>query len=305
MIQLPLKSYYIFASLALLAVVSCKNSCSKEKLEIKDPQAAVGGLDFSGLSKEQVTGFTKLLSDEICPCGCPKTFAQCLNNQEKCKVGDLLAQWALGHLKSGVSERELFQALSDEINKGFMSEPLKVKTEDAHHKGQITAPITVIEFADFECPACKLAAQSLGKVLKNHKDDIQVYFMHCPLNTHPHAEAAAVAAEAAARQNKFWDMHDALFAYEGPLSESAIQKLATNVFAAEELVKFKKDLLDPQLLTKVRAQKDYAMKELKLAGTPTFLFNSRLYNLSLAEDGFLLRIAMEKARTSINCQAHE
>ena len=126
-----------------------------------------------------------------------------------------------------------------------MSEPLKVQTEGAHHKGQASAPITIIKFADFECPACKFAARSLTKVLENNKNDIQVYFMHFPLNTHPHAEAAAVAAEAASLQGKFWDMHDALFAYEGALSESAIRTLATTFFTPQQLVKLKKIFLIP------------------------------------------------------------
>jgi len=298
------RSYYLCASVAILALASCE-SCQKEKLEKSELPSVVTikELDFTGLTKEKSDAFSKLLNDEICPCGCPKTFAQCLKNPPECEAGKLLAQWALGHLKADVSERALFQALSDEINKGFMSEPLDVKTEGAHHKGEASAPITIIEFADFECPACKLAAQNLSKVLENNKNDVRVYFMHFPLNTHPHAEAAAVAAEAAALQGKFWDMHDALFAYEGALSESAIRTLATKFFTPQQLLKFEKDILDPQLLAKVRAQKEYATNMLKLSGTPTFLFNGRLYNLSLAEDGFLLRIAMEKARKGINCQA--
>jgi protein-disulfide isomerase len=292
----------------LLVTAACNKSCTGRKdstdtqvdaaiKELRVPQA----IDTQSLSKEQQASFTKLLNDEICPCGCPRSFADCLSSSEKkCEAGILLAQWAVGHLKAGTPERALYQAISDEINKGFMLEPLNVTTDDAHHKGPKSAPVTIIEFADFECPACKIAAKSLSRVIKDRPNDIQLYFMHMPLNSHPHAEATAVAAEAAARQNKFWEMHDALFAHEGTLNEAALNIIAATIFKPKELAQFHKDQKDPSLLAKVRSQKEYASKTLKLEGTPTFLFNGRPYNLSLSEDGFLLRLAMEKARTN-NC----
>ena len=302
MIQ-ALRSYFYYL-IALLCLASCQKSCAPETKMSADKRQAELNLNYQSLSKEQIANFNKLLDDEISPCGCPKTFAQCLSNKDECEPARLLADWALGHLKNNVPERALFQAVSDEINKGYMSEPLNVKIEGANHKGKKDAPITVIEFADFECPACKLASRALSKVLADRPDEIQVYFMHFPLNIHPQAEAAAVAAEAAAKQNKFWQMHDALFAHEGALSEKAIHQAAVSIFSPHELLKFEKDLQDPALLKKVRAQKDHAQQELKLGSTPTFLFNNRQYNLSLAEDGFLLRVAMEKARSGINCQNH-
>ena len=82
------KSYYLCASLAILALASCE-SCRKEKLgNGEQPSVAtIEELDFTGLTKEQSNAFTKLLNDEICPCGCPKTFAQCLKNPQECEAG--------------------------------------------------------------------------------------------------------------------------------------------------------------------------------------------------------------------------
>lgn len=303
----------IGAIFLLIFLSACtKNGCGKMEnatanTESKQAPGQVDefpSLSFVGLNAEQKKGIIKLFNDEICPCGCPKTFAQCLVDEDECKPGRLLAQWAADQLKSGAPERTLFQVLSEEINLGYMSKQIAINTEQAQQKGDKNAPITIVEFADFECPACKIAAKAIAALRKEKGKEIQLYFMHFPLSVHPQAEAAAVAAEAAGLQGKFWKMHDLLFDYEGPLSDKVLSDFANKIFGSntEQRAKFETDRQDPKLLEKIRKQKDYAMNELRLMGTPSFFFNGRLYNLSLARDGFLLRIAMERARVGINCK---
>jgi hypothetical protein len=298
-----------FALISALLLLNCEKSCSKKpatpatqiKEEAKNLITSFPELKLDGLNETQVKSLTKLLNEEICPCGCPKTFAACLNISG-CKPGVLLAQWTIDQLKEGAPEHYLYKAISEEINAGFLAEAKKITTLDAHRKGNPNAPIVIVEFADFECPACKMAAREMKEFLSENKDDVQIYFMHFPLNVHPHAEAAALAAEAAGKQGKFWDMHDLLFGYQGPLTENIITDFAKTMFNTKQMAQFKKDLLDPALSQKVKAHKEYGQNELKLMGTPAFMWNGRPYNLSSSKDGYRLRLAMEKARAAITCQ---
>src|SRR5262249_4034811 len=79
-------------------------------------------------------------------------------------------------------------------------------------RGQAQAPVTIIEFADFQCPYCQQAEEVLRTVMANHGDAVRLVFRNLPLsNVHPNATIAAIAGVCADRQGKFWDMHDAMF----------------------------------------------------------------------------------------------
>jgi protein-disulfide isomerase len=82
-----------------------------------------------------------------------------------------------------------------------------------HLRGDASAKVTIVEYGDFECPNCKQAAPSLKLILEHFAPNVCLVFRHFPLvEVHPHAFAAAEAAEAAAAQGEFWAMHDRLFA---------------------------------------------------------------------------------------------
>src|SRR3954465_15059402 len=83
---------------------------------------------------------------------------------------------------------------------------------DDHRKGREDAPITLVEYGDFECPYCGAAYPVVQAVRRLLGDELRTVFRHFPLKEgHPHAEHAAEAAEAAGAQGKFWEMHDQLF----------------------------------------------------------------------------------------------
>lgn len=305
----------LFLFLSILCLISCHEACLQkdtalkkenfkpELSEEKIPQLpSFSELNLADLSQEKIAVLSKVFNNEICPCGCPKSFAQCLEMPQGCKAGIILAQWAADQLKAGHPERFVLQGLSEEINAGYLVSPLPVKTSGAYQKGNKKAPIIIVEFADFECPACKVAHQAVEDLLKNNEQKVQLYFMHFPLTAHPYAEKAAVAAEAAGLLGKFWQMHDLLFKSDKPLSDEQIILLAQKIFAKDQLKKFRKNLKKEALLKKVRAQREHAMNDLKLMGTPAFLFNGRPYNLALTESGLKLRLEMELLRSSINCR---
>ena len=123
---------------------------------------------------------------------------------------------------------------------------------DAYSKGSATARITLTEFADFQCPACRAARSVIDQVMADHPQDIKLVFRHFPLTTiHPLALLAAEASEAAGHQGKFWEMHDLLYARQeewGSLAKSSSSQEALalfNRYATElslDLPKFSKDI---------------------------------------------------------------
>ncbi|MEK7166597.1 MAG: thioredoxin domain-containing protein, partial [Patescibacteria group bacterium] len=99
----------------------------------------------------------------------------------------------------------------------FFSRPPKTVSSDVlipqevWATGSATPKITLVEFSDFECPACGAAYPVVKKVTETYKDDLRFVFRHFPLAQHKNARFAAQAAEAAGAQGKFWEMHDLLF----------------------------------------------------------------------------------------------
>ena len=85
-------------------------------------------------------------------------------------------------------------------------------------KGPPDAPITIVEFSDFQCPFCASAQAVLKQVLEAYPNEVKIVFRHFPLERHPEAKIAAEAAECAARQGKFWEYHDRLFANPSAIS---------------------------------------------------------------------------------------
>lgn len=96
-----------------------------------------------------------------------------------------------------------------------------------HQLGAEHAPVTVVEYADFECPICKQAAPALKLLLRHFPEEVRIVFRHFPLEAvHPHALAAAEAAEVAGAQGKFWEMHDLLFANQLHLKANHLRSYA-------------------------------------------------------------------------------
>ncbi|MFA5129418.1 MAG: thioredoxin domain-containing protein [Patescibacteria group bacterium] len=89
--------------------------------------------------------------------------------------------------------------------------PAAVSNTD-HIRGNKDAKVTLIEYSDYECPYCQKHEVTIAQILKDYPNDVRLVYRYFPLSSiHPNAERAAVAAECAAKQNKFWEMHDKLF----------------------------------------------------------------------------------------------
>ncbi|NGM15507.1 thioredoxin domain-containing protein [Verrucosispora sp. WMMA2044] len=106
-----------------------------------------------------------------------------------------------------------------------MTTPLQVTarlrtpvTEHDHIRGPHSAPVTIVQYGDFQCPFCGLAHANLTEVLRQRADTVRHVYRHFPItNVHPYAERAAEAAEAAGRRGRFWQMHDWLYDHQDQL----------------------------------------------------------------------------------------
>jgi protein-disulfide isomerase len=141
-------------------------------------------------------------------------------------------------------------------------------------KGAPTASITIVEWADFECPACQAAVPVLNQFVKDN-DDVRLVFKNFPLDIHENAEYAARAAMAADLQGKFWEMHKGLFSSQMPLTESTILQIAEDL--EFDMEKFKKDQRSEAVADAVARDRKQGEK-VKLRATPTLYINGRLFS---------------------------
>lgn len=154
---------------------------------------------------------------------------------------------------------------------------LEVSEEEvAHTKGNTESGLLLVEYSDFQCPACKAAAPAVADLVENFGDQFALEYRHFPLSQiHPNAKAAAAAAEAAGIQGKFWEMHDMLFDNQSQWGQSFNPERFFRGYAVELGLnedRFRFDLDSAMVNDRVEADAAEAA-ELQLPGTPAFVFN--------------------------------
>ena len=152
--------------------------------------------------------------------------------------------------------------------------PAVSKTDN--RQGSDKAVIELVEYGDYQCPHCGHAYPIIKKIQKALGEKLLFVFRNFPLQEiHEDALLAAVASEAAALQNKFWEMHDLIFENQQDLSEENILALAESLKLDRK--KFEKDLENEKLLDKVKADLESGIRS-GVNGTPTFFVNGIKYN---------------------------
>ncbi len=158
----------------------------------------------------------------------------------------------------------------------FLLEPPVDPTD--HLLGEPHAPVAVLEFGDFECPNCKQAAPAVKLLLERFPGRVRFAFRHFPLEeVHPHALAAAEAAEIAAAQGRFWPMHDLLFENQMHLKSANLRAYAERLQL--DMTRYTAEFDDHIYLQRVREhmQSGHASG---VRGTPTFFVNRTIQDVS-------------------------
>jgi protein-disulfide isomerase len=173
-----------------------------------------------------------------------------------------------------------------------MSTPLRKPVDDDDHSaGPRDAPITLVEYGDFECPFCGQAYPIVKAIQKELGDRLRFVFRNFPITgSHPHAQHAAEAAEAAAAQNRYWEMHDTLFENQDALDDRHLLKYAeklaldTNQFRMElESGVYAPDV-EEDFLSGARSG---------VNGTPTFFVNGYRFDGDWTDPALFARALLE------------
>jgi protein-disulfide isomerase len=156
--------------------------------------------------------------------------------------------------------------------------PIAVNPGGGHIRGKATAPVTLVEFGDYECPSCGYYYPMVEEVLRRYPDKVKLEFHHYPLiQMHAHALAAAMAAEAAGDQGKYWEMHDLLYKNQSQWARNPNPESQFLAYAASlglDANKFMRSLKSPDV--EKRILEDIQRGSVaKVQGTPSFYINGQ------------------------------
>jgi Na+/H+ antiporter NhaA len=172
-----------------------------------------------------------------------------------------------------------------------------VDAERDHVRGPDDAPVTLVEYGDFECPYCGQAEPVVRELLADY-GDLRYVWRHLPLtDVHPHAQLAAEASEAAANQGKFWEMHDRLLHHQDELTAKDLMRHAAEVGLNAD--QFTQDMRKRTGQPKVISDVDSADLS-SVSGTPTFFINGRRYHGAYDIDTLSAAVRAARARALIS-----
>jgi protein-disulfide isomerase len=176
--------------------------------------------------------------------------------------------------KTAQRKAELVRSLRDAAGVRVLIEPPRAKvTASGPSLGNSAAPVTIVEFSDFECPFCSRAASTLHRIEQTYGDRVRVVYRDFPLASHRMASRAAEAAHCADEQGKFWEMHDRLFAKGGALTEADLHKFAAD--AGVDGPKFEACVQSGKYTAAWKASQEDGMN-VGVSSTPTFFINGRM-----------------------------
>jgi protein-disulfide isomerase len=161
-------------------------------------------------------------------------------------------------------------------NEGNQNNAFSIRDSD-WVKGNKDAKLTLIEYGDFECPACSIYSELVNRMLGEYPNDLKVVFRHFPLPIHKNAIPAAKAAEAAGVQGKFWEMHDLLYAKQSDWVNEGNPKDKFVEYAKSlglDENKFKSDFDSKEIEDRINSDESEALR-LRINSTPTFFLNGK------------------------------
>jgi protein-disulfide isomerase len=163
---------------------------------------------------------------------------------------------------------------------------LAVPVSDRDHiQGPVTASVTLVQYGDYECPYTRQSRRVVQAIQQELGDQLRFVFRNFPLTgIHPHALHAALAAEAAAAQGKFWEMHDYIFHHQQTLEDADLIQFADVV--GLDLQQYARDMADRRTLTRIQEDVEGGERS-GVRGTPTFFINGVLYGGTWEHDALL------------------
>ena len=250
---------------------------------------SIPGVDTDEFTPREKAQFSALVSELLAPCTeTPVSVYECIEQKKACSSCTPAAQYIAGRVREGLTKGQVEASYKGRFDQSAV---VQIPLEGSPIRGDKNAPITVIEWADFECPVCRVMTPVLKKSLAGEKD-VRFIFKNFPLPMHENAEVAARASAAAQVQGKFWEMYEMLFSVEPPLTESKIKEMAKSI--GLDVPQFEKDLRSEAVADAVARDRKQG-EAVNLSGTPTIYINGRRFVYSAdVETEFKQWFALER-----------
>lgn len=228
-------------------------------------------VDTSELTRAERRIWTELVNDQLSPCGDPVSVARCVSEERECSKCVPAARYLVRLVTEGYEKGEMEELYALRYGRDAIVE---VPTDGAPVRGAPMAPVTIVEFSDFECPYCGEAAPVIERVLREYDGRVKLIFLQYPLELHTHAQPAARAVIAAGKQGKFWEMHDLLFRNQRALEVEDLERYGSELGLNME--RFQADMASAE--TQAVIDQNRALgHELDVTGTPTMFINGRRF----------------------------
>lgn len=232
--------------------------------DTKKPLSLPPTLDTKDLDEHEKALLQEVLEEQYDPCGKSRSFLDSLKAADSCDEAKKLGAIAVQKIADGLSKKQVVQELLKEQSRWASKMDFDLK-DSPHHGEPGPGKKVLVEFFDYQCPHCKLAAKPVAELAE--KMNAVIYYKMLPLDIHPVAKEAALAALAAHRQGKFFALHDLIFENQELLTSELVRVLASK--AGLDMAKFDADLKDPAL-TKLLERDLEESTRAKIDGTPTF-----------------------------------
>lgn len=278
----------------------------KLNVESETPVKAPAISDLDGVDMTRVPGSyradaLRILNENFCYCGCPRTIASCLSNRESCscvECSELVANFVVDEFARGRPTADVEDALVGLFSEAYNANPHEMDFSEQPSMGSESAPHTIVEFADYQCPHCRIAFGELMEFAKD-RNDIRIIYYFFPL-THfgPKSVQAAAAADAARRQGRFWEMSALIYNDQKNISPEKLKGYAEQLNL--DMKKFQADYEDEATIERILADRKFG-QSLGITGTPAIFVDGRPLGIHRHDPKTMaMRIEMEKGRQT--CQ---
>jgi protein-disulfide isomerase len=260
----------ILSSLGLFRA-SCEkkgdNEVTKEQVEI-----SLEGVDTSALTPRERREWSGHVVKLVPPCSnAGASVASCITEKKTCAACLPAAKHVLKSVRDGLTDEQIDKSYKNRFDPSKVKD---VRLEDSPSKGVSNAALTVVEFADFECPHCAQMMPIMEKAFQAYAGNANFSYKFLPMPMHMHGEISSRAGFAASRQGKFWEMSEKMFKNQAHLEETNLLDYAKEL--GLDVQKFKADMVGSEATSRLAKDKKLA-DDLDVKGTPTIYINGRLF----------------------------
>ncbi len=268
-----MKRFMFFVMLSFTVSVVVPRHAPAEANAIR--WAQVMGADHSRMNNAQQQRAAALLRSEFCYFGCSRSIARCLEAAQPNRTARRLAGYVVRQVLAGRTDNHIRQSIRQRSLSVHPIDTVTIDVSNAQCAGPANAPLTVVEYADFECPHCRVISPILHRFIGQMGPNVRVCFKHWPVRGHDHALAASIAALAAARQGRFWQIHNALYASSPRLEEENLAAAAQTA-GVQNIARWNRDRQNSALRQQIEADKLEGLRN-GVGGTPTIFVNGKEY----------------------------